>query len=210
MDKRIMQFLPLHLNGKSVYVGFWKRTIAALIDCLAILVIFHFLLPAQDSDRSGAIIFAALSSVTFAVYSIYFNKRFGGTPGKLAVGIRITMTDGERLRWSQVWRRSSVDIVLAVLFLVANVWAFVNTNAEQYAVLTKSERLHFLQTHRPSWFGSVSVFQEVWIWSELIALLFNKRKRAIHDFIAGTVVIHKEFAEQGAAPDRRETALASR
>jgi uncharacterized RDD family membrane protein YckC len=30
----------------------------------------------------------------------------------------------------------------------------------------------------------------VWIWSEIIVLLFNRRKRALHDFIAGTVVIH--------------------
>lgn len=31
---------------------------------------------------------------------------------------------------------------------------------------------------------------------ELIVLLLNKRKRAIHDFIAGTVVIKMEFSEQ--------------
>ncbi len=30
----------------------------------------------------------------------------------------------------------------------------------------------------------------VWIWSEVIVLLFNRRKRALHDFIAGTVVVH--------------------
>ena len=37
--------------------------------------------------------------------------------------------------------------------------------------------------------------QQIWIWSEFVVLLFNRRKRAIHDFIAGTVVILKEFAE---------------
>jgi uncharacterized RDD family membrane protein YckC len=34
-----------------------------------------------------------------------------------------------------------------------------------------------------------------------VVVLFNKRKRALHDFIAGTVVIQKKFAEQSPAPD---------
>ena len=49
------------------------------------------------------------------------------------------------------------------------------------------------------WIGSQSklaVFMFVipivgflWTWSELIVMLFNQRRRALHDFIAGTVVI---------------------
>jgi len=31
----------------------------------------------------------------------------------------------------------------------------------------------------------------IWIWSELITMMFNERRRAIHDYMAGTVVIQK-------------------
>ena len=31
----------------------------------------------------------------------------------------------------------------------------------------------------------------VWVWSEFITILFNKRKKALHDYLAGTVVIRK-------------------
>ena len=32
-----------------------------------------------------------------------------------------------------------------------------------------------------------------WFLSEFVVLLMNKRKRALHDFIAGTIVVNKEF-----------------
>jgi uncharacterized RDD family membrane protein YckC len=41
----------------------------------------------------------------------------------------------------------------------------------------------------PFWTQPVGVLIQVWIWSEFITMLFNKRRRAIHDYIAGTVVV---------------------
>jgi uncharacterized RDD family membrane protein YckC len=29
---------------------------------------------------------------------------------------------------------------------------------------------------------------QIWVWSEVVVMLFNKRRRALHDFIAGTIV----------------------
>ena len=36
---------------------------------------------------------------------------------------------------------------------------------------------------------------QLWTWSELIVMLTNRQRRALHDFIAGTVVIKKEYAD---------------
>jgi len=43
----------------------------------------------------------------------------------------------------------------------------------------------------PSWLKPLQLIQNIWVWSEFIVLLTNRKRRAIHDFIAGTVVIHK-------------------
>ena len=37
----------------------------------------------------------------------------------------------------------------------------------------------------------VNVLTHVWIRSEFITMLFNKKRRAIHDFMAGTIVIQQ-------------------
>jgi uncharacterized RDD family membrane protein YckC len=38
----------------------------------------------------------------------------------------------------------------------------------------------------PAWVGIVA---NIWIWSEMLVLLCNKRRRALHDMIAGTIVV---------------------
>ena len=36
----------------------------------------------------------------------------------------------------------------------------------------------------------------IWTYSELIVLLMNSRKRALHDFIAGTVIVKKKYVDE--------------
>jgi len=62
------------------------------------------------------------------------------------------------------------------------------------------ERLGYLIPLYPSWYDLVASRYLIWLFSEAFFLLINKRKRAIHDFIAGTVVINREFAGKNSQP----------
>ena len=189
-----MNFLPIEINGNKVYAGFWKRFCAGFVDAFIIMPLAFLLLWLEGFDRTLAIFITVPSSILFAMYNVYFHARFGGTPGKLAVGIRVTRPDGNRIGWNEAWKRSSVDLFFASLVLVFEVWALLHVDPTKYSSFGWIERTQLLQQHQPSWFSSVNILHQVWIWSEVVVLLFNKRKRAIHDFIAGTVVIHKQFA----------------
>ena len=191
-----MDFLPTSLNGERVYAGFWKRFCAGWVDAFIILPLAFLFLWLEGFDRTLAIFITIPASMLFAMYHVYFNARFGGTPGKLAVSIRIAKPNGMRIGWPEAWKRSAVDLVFAFLVLVVEVWALLQVVPEHYASLGWSERTLLLADYQPPWYNLVTILQNVWIWSEVVVLLFNKRKRAIHDFIAGTVVIKKEFAEQ--------------
>ena len=46
-----------------------------------------------------------------------------------------------------------------------------------------------LKEARPAWETWVEAVGSVWICSELVVLLLNEKKRAIHDYLAGTVVL---------------------
>jgi uncharacterized RDD family membrane protein YckC len=189
-----MTFLPVNSNGEEVYAGFWTRFCAGFADAF-ILLPFGFLFQCLEGfDRTLAIVVSILSSTLFAMYNVYFNAHFGGTLGKLAVGIRITQPDGTAIGWIEAWKRSSVDLAFAFAAVVAEVWALVLVDPIQYTSLEWLARNTLLQKHQPAWSDWVSILGQVWIWSEVVVLLFNKRKRAIHDFIAGTVVVHKKFA----------------
>jgi uncharacterized RDD family membrane protein YckC len=188
-----MEFLPIILDGKRVYAGFWKRFCAALVNGFVILPLMFLCIWLKNFDRNLAIFITIPSTALFCIYNVYFNACFGGTLGKLAVGIRITKPDGTKIGWQEAWKRSSVDLALGFLMLCVEVWALAQVNSEQYSAVTFSQQRQLLQSHYPSWYSIITTSQQIWIWSELLVLLFNRRKRAIHDFIAGTVVIHKEF-----------------
>jgi uncharacterized RDD family membrane protein YckC len=189
-----MEFLPIMSDGKRVYAGFWPRFCSVWVDFFVLFPLGLLLFWLESLDKNVAILITIPSTALFAMYHVYFNARFGGTPGKLAVGIRVAKPDGTKIGWLEAWKRSSVDIGFALLTLCIEVWALTQVNGEQYSAAAFTKRMHLLQSYYPSWFYIVTIAQNVWIWSEVVVLLLNKRKRALHDFIAGTVVIHKEFA----------------
>jgi len=190
-----MEFLPIVYDGKKVYAGFWKRFCSLWADFFILLPLIILLNWIEGLDKNLAILIAIPYSALFFLYHIYFNVRFGGTPGKLAVGIRITRPDGTKIGWTEALKRSSVDMAFAAVSIPIHIWALTQVDGGQYASSAFIERTRLLQQYYPAWFHFIySYLQQIWIWSEVVILLFNKRKRAIHDFIAGTVVIHKEFA----------------
>ncbi len=191
-----MEFLPVTSNGERVYAGFWDRFCAGFADTFIILPLAFFFVWLEGFDRTLAIVITIPSSILFSMYHVFFDARYGGTLGKLAVGIRITKPNGYRIGWPEAWKRSSVDIAFAIVVLVVEVWALTQIDPNLYASLGFVERMKLLEEHWPAWYSSCEFFSQVWIWSEVVVLLFNKRKRAIHDFIAGTVVVKKEFVEQ--------------
>jgi len=147
-NKETMNFLPLEINGNKVYAGFWKRFCASFIDALIIVGVTFPLMKTLDlygSDRSLTIVLSVFRFLLMHMYTVYLHARFGGTFGKLAVGIRVTRPDGNRIGWNQAWRRSSVDIAIALLVLVSEVWAMFQVDWTQVAALGSDERTTRLQ-----------------------------------------------------------------
>ena len=76
-----------------------------------------------------------------------------------------------------------------MLLSVSSIVIVLNMTDNLYFSMEFLERGKYLQDHMPSWASSISVLINIWFWSEFITMLTNKKKRALHDFIAETVVI---------------------
>ena len=112
-----MEFLPIIYGGKRVYAGFWPRFCSVWVDIFVLLPLSLLLVWLESFDKNIAILLVIPSTALFAMYHVYFNARFGGTIGKLAVGIRVAKPNGTKIGWLEAWKRSSVDIGFALLML---------------------------------------------------------------------------------------------
>ena len=149
----------------------------------------------ESESKITALVLVIPMAIVYDSYSIYCHGRFGQTVGKRVMGIRVVLTTGEAIGWRTAWLRSSVDVMFSVLGVIASFMALTAiSDTEFYGVgwMQQSQNLSALE---PAWLGWTEEATQIWVWSEVVVMLFNKRRQALHDFIAGTVVItmHQEL-----------------
>ena len=191
-----MEFLPIEKDGFKVYAGFWQRFGAAIVDIIVLMPTAYIFYYIEGVSIIAAMIVAVISSVLYSVYIVYFHYHYGATLGKMASKIKVTNPDGSSIDLRQAVLRSSVDIGFAVLTVAAQIIAISHVNPEEYLSAVWMARIEYIVPLYPSWYDLVAIGTNIWVWGEFFVLLLNKRKRAIHDFIAGTVVINRKYAEQ--------------
>ena len=172
-----------------IYASFWQRFAAAWIDVFVLVPLVFLQFWLESISKTAAIVIVVPMIASYCAYTIYCHGRFGQTVGKHAMGIRVVRTTGERIGWSEAWLRSSVDVVFAFLEVVASYVALAAIPDAEYYGVGWMQRAVNLQDHRPAWLGWTVVATQIWVWSEVVVMLFNKRRRALHDFIAGTIVV---------------------
>jgi uncharacterized RDD family membrane protein YckC len=176
-------------ESELVYVGFWRRLGAHLID-LAILTPYAlFSTWVAYTSKEGFLIGQAVGFVIAVLFEVYLVKRFGGSPGKLVMKIRIAKVDGSPVGYQEASIRYSVLFVISLLSSAALVIGAWNIPDSEYAALTHDTRIRHIREVVPAWYQKVEIAGGIWVYSEFAVLLTNRKRRAIHDFMAGTVVI---------------------
>ena len=177
--------------GELQYAGFWRRFGAFWLDALCLAPLTAIVLYLSTTTRY----FHALWLVPGLLFGLWFNaylvKRYGGTPGKLMMKIRVAMVDGAAVSGKAAMLRYSVMFALSAASSVALVMASLAMGDELYLSLGFMRMNTVLVEQAPLWYPAVNVALQVWIWGEFITMLLNKRRRAVHDYMAGTVVVRK-------------------
>jgi uncharacterized RDD family membrane protein YckC len=173
------------------YGGFWRRFGALWLDVLFLspLTVLEFW--ANANSRLFNLWYFAPDIVIGLVYNVYLVKRFGGTPGKLVAGLRIAKVDGSSIGYREAILRFLPELILGTLISVATILPTLAMSDAEYLSLGFMQRSVKILSQAPFWFRPVQWLQNIWVWGEFIVLLTNKKRRAIHDFIAGTVVLIK-------------------
>lgn len=153
------------------YAGFWIRFVAQIVDGIIYFMIifipsfglgvasevFEFKLTTPILMAVGI-----LSAVLYWLYqSLFISSKYMATPGKMAVGIKVIDSEGNRVSFSRATMRyivkggiGDVGSILGYLLTLFNVLLLVNIV-------------------RP------------------LLIPFNEKKQALHDMVAGTFVVYK-------------------
>ena len=171
------------------YAGFWPRLAALLLDMLIMLPLTALVFWGSERYRLFLLYCFVPSTLFGLFYGVYLVRRFGGTPGKLIVGVRIRKVSGEPVGYREAILRYLPEFILNMLMSVGFLMSVLHMSDTEYHALSFMERARRMVELAPSWYKPLQIVQNVWVWGELIVLLTNRKRRALHDFIAGTVVV---------------------
>ena len=171
------------------YAGFSLRLIANIIDMFIISIFFmpvFYLLKMNQNYLFGLML---VSFISLPIYFIYFHTKSGATPGKSIIGLKIVKLDLSNLKLKDAVLRSSGDILFSIMNLI---WLAITIGYFIHKEAFTSEKLtyyYFIGIFGSLYFVAIRFLEKIWFWSEVAFVLTNAKKRAIHDYIAGTVVV---------------------
>ena len=179
-------------TDEFVFVGFWKRVLAALIDVaigMAYMPIAMPLLFWTMTHRN--IIPATLSSIVWIIVWLWLVVRFGGTPGKLIIGVRIVDVSGKFLSWGKAIRRIIFPMLIVSIYQHLRIWKAFSTYPDSFPHSSLLDAGRIMIEHGQL-FPMIGMILSFSGWVDIGVILFNRKKRAIHDFVAGSCVITKK------------------
>ena len=181
-DAAALQRPTLEVTEENKYKTFWRRFWAAILDSLitsiplAIIDVVLETLGVIGPD--SRVLFDDVTYAVVLVYYIAMHARYGQTLGKMLTEVKVVHKS--ETRGITVGRAILRDIVPVIGFLVSVGVSVVYT----LTPVTLDSMSNFIVI------GGAYVFASIlWFVVEVITMLFNRKRRAVHDFIAGTVVV---------------------
>ena len=171
---------------------FWPRFWAGLIDSAVFipLVGLDWLIQKSISVPAILALWFLFYTLSFDIYSVVLHAKYGQTVGKMATGIRVLSLSEGQLTLRQAVLRDIVPILFSLMSLVF--WLPRIIQGEN----------SYGETSALTWVDEVAIFGSlIWFAVELATMLTNQKRRAIHDFIAGSVVVRVERAARVVPPD---------
>jgi uncharacterized RDD family membrane protein YckC len=115
------------LPGTMAYGGFWIRGVAKIIDGLiqgvfGILLFLAFMpflsFRGSQADSTGFLVWIGLQGggVIFGLaYTVFFLGKYGATPGKMAVGLKVVTSEGGAIDYKRAVARYFAEILSGLI-----------------------------------------------------------------------------------------------
>lgn len=171
-------------QDRSRYKTFWRRFWAGTADGVVLLPFTYVsrVVWAHSESLPNAVLvfFHVIHSFAGMAYTILLHGFFGQTLGKMLFKVKvIDASEDAAITMMQALRRDAVPLALRLVGL-----------SSQIPTIFRLGGLYDPDTpglHPLAWVLMSSGL--LWFFAEIVTMMTNRRRRAVHDFIAGSVVI---------------------
>jgi uncharacterized RDD family membrane protein YckC len=167
------------VNVPEQYRTFWPRFWAGWVDALVFLPLWpldSWLGTVTKNPLLLAVWFVVYTFV-FDAYSVAMHARYGQTLGKMLTGVKVLDLSGGKLSLRQALIRDSVPILLGALAIVDGL-PLVLAGLDPY------------RGGEWTWLVELQLYGSfIWFAAEVMTMLLNSKRRAVHDLLARSVVV---------------------
>lgn len=161
------------------YDTFWPRLGAGIIDGILFVPLGWIDVWVYNSVSQPLVLVAwfVLYSFSFLIYSIVFHGIWGQTLGKMFTHVRVLDISETRLTFRQAILRDSVPLAFTAVGVAMGArLVFSGDHPSADPVLSTGEML-------------ILFTGLAWFVAEIVTMLWNNKRRAVHDYIARSVVV---------------------
>lgn len=161
------------------YHTFIQRIAAAIIDGFILLPVSLLLGGLEDnaSSTGSFVIGIIVNAAAWYSYSIFLHGRYGQTLGKMASKVKVYALDEKsHIGYQRAFMRELINICILGAGLL-----FICIDSLRPTASFETTRAQY-----DFFFFYASLASTI---AELVTMFFNKKRRSIHDLVAGTVVL---------------------
>ncbi len=165
------------MSDTKYHTGF-RRLGAAIIDSIIFTPLLMVDLWVLNQTDNVWIVFlwTVFNAALYYFYSIFFHYKFGRTIGKWVTGIKVLdISEAKLLSFKQAFLRDSLYLVLQIIGLLYFLYKVASTGDLDIIIMDYRNFIDYSFL--------------AWMVLELVSMLTNEKRRAIHDWLAGSVVI---------------------
>ncbi len=160
-----------------------RRLGAAIIDSLVFISLFfadNFVREHID-NKIGLVLWLIFYMLLSFSYTVVMHYKYGQTIGKMVTKIKVLALDeSNTLSLRQAFLRDSFYILVQTAGYIYFAIQLIQTNISTTELLENIDAF-------------VGIAFLLWVLLELVSMLTNDKRRAIHDFMAGSVVIKTDI-----------------
>ena len=191
----MQKILPVYLENsfEKLYGNFGYRFASLLLEFVIVLPITLLVLFFNNSDLYNNYYTLPINQLLVLFIYVYLPVRYGATPGKLMMGLRILKLDGTAIGYKESFLRYLPMLIFGLISGLVALIGVSNADSTAYHDLGWLDKQKYLQSFSFPWHFIIVGFINLYYLASLVFYLLDDRNRSLNDLIAGTVVVKSQL-----------------